>query len=564
MNKSPFKPFIWAGVVILVFTLVACSGAPAPSPEPAVTQAPPAAEESVVQAEPSPQPEPSPTPEPTPEPPAKTNAVTNLQDVRLAVVQIEAEGTFIDPEVGLQVNVGSRGTGFIISEDGIAVTNNHVVTGAALLRVYVPGETRPRNARILGVSECSDLAVIDISGDDFHYLEWYEGDINVGLKVYAAGFPLGEPEFTLTDGIVSKARADGETSWASVDWVIEHSAKINPGNSGGPLVDENGKLIGVNYAGVSATDQNYAISRDVAVSVIREMEKGEDVDSIGVNGLAVYGEVGGSPIYGVWVRSVAAGSPADKARIKAGDIIYQLQGQVLAVNGTMEDYCDILRTRRITSTMDLTIIRFDDLTLLEGQLNGRELEVTGYFNDIGSSTDPTQEYGNWVNDGCSINEDGNLSCLDETATIYVEVPADWIDYEGGRWYFDNEAIGVKIEVAPSLVDFDSYWDASGLFFAASDTFAKWGGFVQFLDILTEDYRPGCKLEGRYDYNDGYYRGRYDKYINCGGSGGYDAYVLAAVSIQNQGAYIIVLTLQTPKGETDIWDLVRSTFFVGDL
>jgi serine protease Do len=555
MYKIPVKPFIWIGVVLLVVSL-ACRNTATPTPELVASPAPIETQEPVVLVEPSL------TQEPVVETPNKSKAVSSLADVKKAVVQIEAEGTFIDPEVGWQVNVGSRGTGFIISEDGIAVTNNHVVTGAALLRVWVDGESRPRNARILGVSECSDLAVIDINGDDFHYLEWYDGDINVGLKVYAAGFPLGDPEFTLTDGIVSKARADGETSWASVDWVIEHSAKINPGNSGGPLVDENGQIIGINYAVVSVTDQNYAISRDVAVPVLRQMEQGNDVDSIGVNGGAVYGEVSNVPIYGVWVRSVAAGSPADKALIKAGDIIFQLQGQVLALDGTMADYCDILRTRRPTDTMDVTVIRFDDLSLLEGQLNGRELAVTGYFLD--HTPELTPDSGNWVNDGCFYNEDGNLSCLDETGTIYVELPADWLDYEGGLWYFDNEAIGVKIEAAPSLFDFDSYWDASGLFFAASDTFAKWGGYIQFLDILTEDYRPGCKLEGRYDYNDGFYRGRYDKYINCGGAGGYDAYVLAAVSVQDQGAYIIVLTLQTPKGDTYIWDLVQSTFYVGDL
>lgn len=556
MKKSPFKPFIWGGILLLVVTL-ACRNVTSPTQEPAAPEAPPAAEVPVVSADPSS------TPEPTVEIPSKTKAVTNLEDVQLAVVQIEAEGTFIDPEVGWQVNVGSRGTGFIISEDGIAVTNNHVVTGAALLRVYVAGETRPRNARILGVSECSDLAVIDISGEDFHYLEWLEGDIKVGLDVYAAGFPLGDPEYTLTRGIVSKARAGGETSWASVDWVIEHSAKINPGNSGGPLVDASGKLVGVNYAVVSVTDQNFAISRDVAKPVIRQMENGEDVDSIGVNGGAVYGEVGGELISGVWVRSVGAGTPADKARIQAGDIIYQLQGQVLALDGTMGDYCDILRTRRPSDTLDVTVIRYADLSLLEGQLNGRELEVKGYFLDS-YNPDPTPVDGNWVNDGCFYNEDENLSCLDQTGTIYVELPWDWQDYQGGVWYFDGEPIGVMIEAAPSLGDFNNYWDSPGIFFAASDTFAKWGGYIQFLDILTEEYRPGCKLEGRYDYSDAFYRGKYDKYINCGGAGGYDTYVLSAVSKADQGAYIIVLTLQIPKGETIIWDLVKNSFYVGDL
>jgi hypothetical protein len=98
-------------------------------------------------------------------------------------------------------------------------------------------------------------------------------------------------------------------------------------------------------------------------------------------------------------------------------------------------------------------------------------------------------------------------------------------------------------------DFNGYYDEPGLFFGASDTFAKWGGYIQFLDIYSSDYSSGCRLEGRYDYNDGYYRGKYDKFTNCGGAGGTDAYVLSAVSTADQGAYIILLLVQVPKGDT---------------
>jgi serine protease Do len=554
MKQHPFKPFLWLVSLFLVISL-ACRSTPTPTSEPAVVLEPttPPVSEPISAT----------TPEPVTLPPSNSGAVSNLEDVELAVVQIEAEGTFVDPEVGWQVNVGTRGTGFIISSDGIAITNNHVVTGAALLRVWVSGETRPRNAKILGVSECSDLAVIDISGDGFRYLEWYNEPIRVGLDVYAAGFPLGDPEYTLTRGIVSKARASGETSWASVDSVIEHSAKINPGNSGGPLVSADGKIVGVNYAGVSSTDQNFAISREDALPVIDELRSGKDVDSIGVNGTAVYGNVGEIPIYGIWVRSLAAGSPADKARVLPGDIIFQLQGQVLATDGTMADYCDILRTRRLTDTMDVTVIRFDDLSLLEGQLNGRELATTGYFNDA-ESVPTSSPDGEWVNDGCYYNENGTLSCFDNTDTIYVEVPYEWQEYNGGNWTFDEEVIGVAISAAPFLDDFNGYYNSPGVFFGASDTFAKFGGYVQFLDYYSSDYRTACKLEGRYDYNDGYYRGKYDKFINCGGAGGTDSYVLSAVSTTNQGAYIILLLIQVPKGDTVSPDLIFRSFIVGEL
>ena len=140
--------------------------------------------------------------------------VGSLPDVKSAVIQIEAQGTFVDPDFGEYSGAG-RGSGFIIDPSGLAITNNHVVTGAGLLKVWVGGDTsRVYNAQILAVSECSDLALIDIEGDGFSYLEWYPGAITVGLEVYAAGFPLGDPEFTLTKGIVSKEKADGESSWA--------------------------------------------------------------------------------------------------------------------------------------------------------------------------------------------------------------------------------------------------------------------------------------------------------------------------------------------------------------
>ncbi|MDQ3248578.1 MAG: S1C family serine protease, partial [Chloroflexota bacterium] len=116
-------------------------------------------------------------------------AAITLEEAQAAVIQIEAVGTFISREEGMQMNAAGLGSGFIIDPDGIAVTNNHVATGAAFLKVYVAGEDEPRNARILGVSECSDLAVIDIEGDGFPYLAWYEGTVKVGLDVYALGFP---------------------------------------------------------------------------------------------------------------------------------------------------------------------------------------------------------------------------------------------------------------------------------------------------------------------------------------------------------------------------------------
>jgi serine protease Do len=263
MHNHTFKLVIWLALSILLIGLACNLGSTAQEATPTSPPLPTATREEKVE----------PVVEPTKEtqPDQAGAPVSTLQGVEDAVVQIEAEGTFIDPEVGWLVNAAGRGTGFIIDPSGIAVTNNHVVTGAAILRVWLKGEDEPRNARVLGVSECSDLAVIKIDGEDFSYLEWDADEPTVGTQVFAAGFPLGDPEFTLTDGIISKSTADGETSWASVDSVIEHTAKINPGNSGGPLVDENGKAIGINYASVQETDQNFAIvKKDINNRTVKE------------------------------------------------------------------------------------------------------------------------------------------------------------------------------------------------------------------------------------------------------------------------------------------------------
>jgi len=307
--------------------------------------------------------------------PPVSGAVSSYRDAKEAVIQIEAQGTFVDSEWGEYSGAG-RGSGFIIDPSGIAVTNNHVVTGAAKLEVWIGGDSSiSYNAKVLGVSECSDLAVIDIEGDGFPYLEWYKGSVEVGLDVYTAGFPLGDPEYTLTKGIVSKENANGETNWASIESVIMHDATINPGNSGGPLIDDHGKVVAVNYAAYKEADQYFAIGKDVAIPIVNDLMKKENIDSIGINGNAVISTDG--TLTGIWVSSVASGSPADKSGLTGGDIVTSLEGFTLATDGTMADYCDIIRSHGSEETMGIEVLRYHSYEFLEGQLNGRELAVVG-------------------------------------------------------------------------------------------------------------------------------------------------------------------------------------------
>ena len=265
------------------------------------------------------------------------------------------------------------------------MTNNHVVTGAAFLQVYVEGEDEPRNAKILGVSECSDLAVIDVDGDDFPYLAWYPDELAVGVDVFAAGFPLGDHEYTLLDGIISKEDANGETSWASVDSVIEHTSDILPGNSGGPLVSEDGLVVGVNYAGDSE-GQAYAIGYEEARKVLPVLQSGQDVTSIGINGSALLTDDGS----GIWVYSVGSGSPADLVGVRGGDIVSEIEGLIPATDGTMLDYCDVLRSQEPDSPIQIEVWRDADGGYLEGTLNtAKALAPVGGATAGGSSPETT-------------------------------------------------------------------------------------------------------------------------------------------------------------------------------
>lgn len=483
-----------------------------------------------------------PTAVPTPEPAAASLAVDSLQEVQSATVQIVSQGSFEDPQVGMQYNVAGSGSGFIVDESGLAVTNNHVVTGAALLRVYLAGESQPRNARILGVSECADLAVIDIEGDGFPYLEWYNGPVNVGLDVYAAGFPLGDPEFTLTRGIVSKARASGKTDWASVAAVIEHDATINPGNSGGPLVTSDGKVVAVNYAGSGDTGQFYAIAQPQALPIIEQLRQGKDVLAIGVNGTAIND---GEGLSGIWVSSVKSGSPASRAGVKSGDIITRMEGLVLATDGTLGDYCDILRTRDPEDVMALEVLRFDTQEVLEGELNGNALEQS--FSFAQELTDETTAVDTGAPDSAASYRD-YVSITDDSGQLTLDVPAEWSDIDGSAWVLDGEEIGLSVTAAPSIAGFNDTWETPGVFFGVTDQFDATTD--ELLDAY--DFSESCTLDSRSPYSDAVYTGSFDVWTGCGGA---DT-LLVVVGVEPEDASYLGLVVVQVVSEADLEALDR--------
>ena len=458
----------------------------------------------------------------------QSGGAVSFDGVQSATIQIEAVGTFVDPSEGGYEAAG-RGSGFLIADSGVAVTNNHVVTGAGTIKVWRGGDTTEEiGAKVLGTSECLDLAVIELEGDGYPYLGWHKGDIGTATDVYAAGFPLGDPTFTMTRGIVSKASTDGETPWASIDNVIEHDARIRSGNSGGPLVDADGAVVGVNYAGNDELDYNYAIHRDEVTDAVKKMREGEDVLSLGINGTALQDEEGTG--LGIWVNSVKSGSAADKAGVEPGDLLTRMEGVSLGLDGTMTEYCDVLRTHGHDATLSVELYRPAAEAYFRGQFNGDEaLEPVSVIADATGTTSSSASAGEFV------------TVTDDSGVVIVEVPASWAQVDGAPFTDDagNEFKGVQ--ASTNLAEFQNTWNVPGVAIYASQSAVTTTTPEALHEAMTSSMvTDGCQQADANSYDDGYHLGVYSYWTNCGGVGT-SAIVVAANSVA--GDYVILMSLQ---------------------
>jgi serine protease Do len=296
--------------------------------------------------------------------------VTSPADVHMAVVEILSAGRAM-PYAAWETTVDiGAGSGFVVDPAGVVVTNAHVVNGGNLFLVYLSGEDEPRNAVLLGVSECDDLAVLDIRGDGFPYLAWQESPVLRSQLVIAAGYPDGR--YTETRGRVLDTELGADTDWASLEDVVRHTAELHPGNSGGPLVNRFGEVVAVNYGVNEETAASYSIPNTIAAPLAQQLAEGADVDSLGINGLAFAED---EAWYGIWVVAVKSGSPADQAGLQPGDVIYRLEGINVGADGTFGAYCDILRSHRPGQAIAFDVLRNGDF--YAGQFNGRALAAQG-------------------------------------------------------------------------------------------------------------------------------------------------------------------------------------------
>ncbi|MFA6435369.1 MAG: trypsin-like peptidase domain-containing protein [Elusimicrobiales bacterium] len=270
--------------------------------------------------------------------------------VSLKVMREEAE-TFIEPEFFFgyvmprektyHYDIQGVGSGFIISPEGHVLTNYHVVEGATRIRVSVidpDGKEKTYIASVEGEDPALDLAVLKIkSRNKFPYLELdRSGKVQVGDFALAVGYPFGFRQ-TLTFGIVSALNASIKLEGRKYEKLIQTDAAINQGNSGGPLLNLDGRVIGVNAAIFSPSGafagMGFAIPASEALRVLPDLLAGRVVKRgwLGISLLSLdpvmAARLGLKETTGGIVNAVAKGSPAYEAGLVRGDIITECEGE---------------------------------------------------------------------------------------------------------------------------------------------------------------------------------------------------------------------------------------------
>ena len=254
-------------------------------------------------------------------------------------------------------NTSSEGSGFFISADGYAVTNNHVVNNAKTVEV-VTDDGRTLSAKVVGTDPKTDLAVIKVEGKNFPFVTFADRDPRVGDWVIAVGNPFGLGG-TVTAGVVSARGRD--IGAGPYDDFIQIDAAINSGNSGGPAFDIDGNVIGVNTAIYSPSGGNVGIGFDIpaatAKMVVAQLKEHGKVTRgwMGVQIQPVTEDIADSlgmkKAEGALVSEPQAGSPAAKAGIMAGDVITAVDGK------DVKDAHDL--ARRIGAMAPGSVVKLD-------------------------------------------------------------------------------------------------------------------------------------------------------------------------------------------------------------
>ena len=265
----------------------------------------------------------------------------------------------------------SLGSGVIVRGDGIIVTNHHVIKDADTITVVLH-DRREFDAEILVNDERTDIAVlrIDVRGETLPYLEFGDADaLEVGDLVLAIGNPFGIGQ-TVSSGIVSGlARTEvGITDFRSF---IQTDAAINPGNSGGALVSMDGRLVGINTAIFSRTGGSvgigFAVPSDMVSTIVKSAVSGKPLVRpwLSLRATEVTAEIASAMGFdrpgGVLVETVQPNGPADRAGIRRGDVIFEVDGRAV---DDVQSLRFRLATRSIGDTVKMSVRRRSKVMLV--------------------------------------------------------------------------------------------------------------------------------------------------------------------------------------------------------
>jgi putative serine protease PepD len=264
---------------------------------------------------------------------------------------------------------GGSGTGFVIDTNGTIVTNAHVVGESEQVEVQF-ADDRTVTGEVRGVDASSDLAVVQVDGSrSLTALELADSDsVRTGQLAVAIGSPFGLPQ-TATAGIVSgTGRHIQAPDGFQIDSVIQTDAPINPGNSGGPLLDADGRVIGVNsQIATGGTSQGnvgigFAVPANTVADVIPRLERGETIRRayLGVSTAEGSG--------GAVVQEATAGGPAADAGVRAGDVIVTVAGERI---GDPDDVAAAIQDRRPGDSVEIEVRRDGALQTFDVELTAR-------------------------------------------------------------------------------------------------------------------------------------------------------------------------------------------------
>ena len=293
------------------------------------------------------------------------NSIADVVElVKPAVVSINTQVTSYDFFNRAYTQEGA-GSGWIIDPDGVIVTNNHVVEGAKSITVITDnGNTYTADPKKVYTDSVNDLAIIKIDTSGLPFLKVGDNSkMRLGDWVIAVGNALGQGT-RVTEGIISRLNVSLDLDQNDTLYnLIETTAAINPGNSGGPLVNMAGEVIGITSAKISSIGvegMGYAISMETASPIIKELVNNGfvvrpflgvslyTVDSLAINEFDLKIDKG------VLILDVSAGGPADKAGLKAGDVVVSLGGKEIT---SVQDFTQLLRSAVIGQPLDIKYYR---------------------------------------------------------------------------------------------------------------------------------------------------------------------------------------------------------------